>query len=84
MALWYTLYTKMNCSKSTLTRELLQIMGADYYEVVLDLDDEWEVPVVFLEEDYIGGYKELRKHFTRSTKNAKKTKKSKQEQATSV
>jgi hypothetical protein len=75
MAQWYVLYTKMNCHLSQKTRELLQVMGCDYFEEVLSDNDEWETPVVFLEEDIIGDYKSLQNHFKRKIKNGKTAKK---------
>lgn len=73
MALWYRLYIKDNCPVSIRTRELLQVMGADYYEFNITKDTQeahylrsygiTTFPQVFIEETLIGGYDELKIHF---------------------
>jgi len=73
MALWYILYTKNDCPVCTTTRELLQVMGADYYEFNVEEDPSElryleslglkSFPQVFFESRRIGGLKELEHHF---------------------
>ena len=74
MTLWYVVYTKDDCHTSVRTKELLQVMGADYYEEVLPQNDDWPTPLVFLEESYVGGYEDLRNHFYKRIDNVKKKK----------
>lgn len=74
MAEWYVIYTKDGCQMCLRTKELLQVMGTDYYEEILPDKDDWIVPTVFLEEDYIGGYNSLQKHFNKRITNGSKKK----------
>lgn len=71
MAEWYTIYTKDDCKWCVKAKELLQVMGLDYYEKDLNNPkyfEEWKalgvktVPQVMKEEVLIGGYEKLRKY----------------------
>lgn len=77
MAQWFVIYTKDGCRMCLKTLELLQVMGADYYEEVLPNNDDWPVPQVFLEENHVGGYIELQEYLNRGTKHGSKKAKGK-------
>jgi glutaredoxin len=68
---WYIIYTKDDCKWCVKAKELLQVMGIDYYEKDLSNPkyfEEWKalgvktVPQVMKEETLIGGYEKLERH----------------------
>jgi glutaredoxin len=75
MAEWYTIYTKDGCKLCLKAKELLQVMGVDFYEEILPKDDKFPTPTIFIEDSFIGDYFSLKNHFNKRLYNGSKKKK---------